>query len=766
MTKAGIACRAPSAALLAALALCRARADVPRIRPQPVRDPSLACTNAVAQLALALPEPAEIHLDPPTNGWNRCAQLAFDIVSPPCAPTNLQVLVFMKDWDHLWYQNIVPGFLAPGQRNHLRVDLGPQSADWQAQGHRSAWHLRALNEPTAFGLRIFGDAEYTGTCRVERVVCTPRLQTVPPAIRNVRATTGRVSCYRKFEVRFELPDRYVNPFDRRQIEVTATFTSPSGRTLTAHGFYARSFFRTHETTGERIRPQGRPYWAVRFSPSEPGLYRYVLHARDETGETRWGPGTFEAVPGDQPGFVRVSSSDPRYFEFDDGSFFYPVGHNIRSPFDTRMDSQFPWTHRWHRESGAYQAYFRDMQRAGENTTEIWCAPWSLGLEWSPAWSGYRGIGQFNMRHAWELDRIMEWAEKYGVYIMLTIHNHGKFGTTYDREWEFNPFNVANGGYLKDPEDYWTDPRALDAFRELMRYTIARWGYSTRILAWKLWNELDLTGSRRDGVHNYLRPEVVQWHAEMGDAVKAMDPYRHLVSTHVSHDYTKQNRDIIALPQMDFCPVDAYHGSSDPVHIVDLMKRTARFNNPYGKPVLITEFGGSSYGQGIRHLRETLHCGLWASVGLPVAGPPMFWWWQLIEEEGYYRKFAAFNRFAEGIDLRNPQRLPERAALTFDPQQPSAFQVECLLDARQATGWIYATSTFGTLEPATSDPATNVVLWLEGMETNGAPVEVEFWNTVTGEPFDRRPAEPAGERLRVRVPPFVRDVAFKASASTP
>jgi hypothetical protein len=76
---------------------------------------------------------------------------------------------------------------------------------------------------------------------------------------------------------------------------------------------------------------------VRFCPRTPGRYRYTLRVVDPAGAAEWREGSFEATPAGGPGFVRVAAGDRRYFELDTGEPFYPIGHNIRSPYDSRMD---------------------------------------------------------------------------------------------------------------------------------------------------------------------------------------------------------------------------------------------------------------------------------------------------------------------------------------------------------------------------------------------------------------------------------------------
>ena len=74
-----------------------------------------------------------------------------------------------------------------------------------------------------------------------------------------------------------------------------------------------------------------------------------------------------------------------------------------------------------------------------------------------------------------------------------------------------------------------------------------------------------------------------------------------------------------LPEIDFIAGDAYHGKAEALWIVDLLRQTAQFGNPFGKPFLVTEFGGSPFATGIKHLEDALHAGLWSSPGIALGG---------------------------------------------------------------------------------------------------------------------------------------------------
>ena len=695
--------------------------------------------------------------------WHQAEALRFTVALPAGAPTNCEVLAFVKDWDYLWYQHLSPGCLVPGVATQVVVSMTAESEAWAPVGHDFRWNGRTLAEPRSIGIRVFcKDSAWTG--RV--VIASPAILLKPavpppPTIRDVRPEAARVPKDGKFEVSFRIPDRHLDPFDTNVVRVTAQFTAPDGTVAEVEGFYANDFYREETPVGERITPQGVPLWRVRYAPRQEGGYVYTLKVRDAGGEASWGPARFTAGPAESKGFIRVSDRDPRFFEFTDGSYYFPIGHNIRSPFDTRHDAAFPWKQRFDEGTSVYRRYFKAMAENGEQFSEVWFSPWSLGLEWDERWPGYHGVGQYNMRHAWEMDRVMDEAAARGIHLNMVIHNHGKFSTFEDQEFGDNPFNADNGGYLQSPNAYFTDPRALEAFRKLMRYTVARWGYSRHVMAWQLWSELDLVGAERNF---YRRPEVVEWHRMMGRYIKEIDPNRHLVATHVCGDFNHQNVEIISKPEMDHCAVDAYHGSPDPVFIVSLMKATAQFNNPFLKPVQITEFGGQWSASSMAHLKATLHAALWSSVGVPLAGAPMLWWWMAIDEENLYPAFRGVAAFMKDVDRRDPALLPVDPAFYGDGAPVGELVWACLRSPGLVLGWVGRGPEFEEADLAGPPRVSGLQAELGGL-SNGV-FKVEYWDTTRGVPVQRVSVASTNGVLRLTLPPFVRDAAFKAQLAVP
>ncbi len=747
-------------------------------------------TNSLV-FELKLPEPVDIYFQAPVSNWSGYAAIHAEIEWPGNAPTNAQILAHMMDGDYFWYQQLLPEYLAPGT-NHVAICLAPSNRNWLPQGHDGNWHLRALNSPREPGIRIFAREDFSGTAKINNIRFIDReKEPSPPYIRNVRWDEDNIRCHEQLEISFDIPDRYSNPFDSEIIRVWGEFTDRHGQVTVMDGFYFQDYMLRAAPGAPRMVPTGPPLWKIRFAPLTPGAYSFRILARDEAGTSVWGPAAFAAAPAENPGYIRVAEHDPRFFEFSSGKPFHAIGYNIRSPFDNRMDQRYPWADRHDEGWPVYERYFRMMGAHGLNMAEIWMASWSLGLEWGAHWYGYHGLTQYNMIHAWQMDRVVEAAEQHGIYLNVVINNHGKFSETTDREWNDNPFNIVNGGFLERPHEYFSDERAQRLFRELMRYKIARWGASPHIFAWKPFSEVNLTGSRGEPRPHQTR-ECREWYAMAGEALARSDPYRNMTCTHFSGDYKVQPPALIAVEQVDFCTIDAYHGSQDPLHIVQLMRDSSDFNSRFNKPMLATEFGGSHMGADVRHIEDTIHAANWSSAGMATAGTPMLWWWQLIEEENFFPLYGAFARFMEDVDRRDPQLLMlerprpldhtgdittvsnllvkveyaprKNLQITVDGRPDQRLRLEAMLSPRQAVGWIYDAAEFARIAPQAEAVHTAAELQIKALR-NGS-YKLETWDTRAGRAIEVIDLRVNDGTIKHALPPFTRDIAFKLLRTGP
>ena len=328
------------------------------------------------------------------------------------------------------------------------------------------------------------------------------------------AAPEHAQVFTRYEVQFDLKADYENPFDPDDIAVDAVLRTPDGKTMTLPCFFQEEFLpkdgKTRLTSGCSYIATGRRGWKFRYTPAVPGRHRFHLRAADRSGRRiESGAFSFDAAPAEKGavGFVTIAAKNPEFFEnTGDGSLFWACGTNI------------PWTRFEDPGEPTYDYYFR---RAAGNmsATRIWLCHYAW-LEWLPAiarpaansWSQWQGLTIFNQMIAGELDRIFSMAEAQNLRIMLvTEDNDETFSGESECNWKYNPYNLANGGFVSHPEELFEHPGAIRAYQKRLRYILARWGYSTSLWAINAWNDMYDTRPRhaawiktmRDYVHTLL-----------------------------------------------------------------------------------------------------------------------------------------------------------------------------------------------------------------------------------------------------------------------
>jgi len=427
-----------------------------------------------------------------------------------------------------------------------------------------------------------------------------------PRFLEVKASARKVERFGLFEVTIRLEADYQNPYDPDDIALFATFIAPDGKATTVNGFIYQDYERKLSDGKEELVPRGERVWKVRFAPRRLGTYRYRLEVKTRGGTASHPGGSFLSVPSKSPGFVVVSRRNPRYFEFSTGKPFFPIGHNV-----CWADSQL--------KTYDYERYYRKMAAAGENFTRIWMCSWSLELE------GER-LDDYRLDNAWRLDHILDFAHLYGIYCKLCFDNYYDF--TQKRH---SPYWRENGGMCLAPRDFFTNPKAREHYLRRIRYIVARWGYSTQVMAWELWNEMDYAPSAKGKVLSQKEPAYTDW------------------------------PQFWRLPATDFVQVHAYiyldwepnpHQYDAAALVLDLAQDFRQFN----KPLLIAEFGYHRQGHmdKLSILDKTgihLHNALWASALGGAAGAPMLWWWDdYVHPNDLYYHYRALARFLRGVDL--------------------------------------------------------------------------------------------------------------------
>lgn len=697
----------------------------------------------------------------PWDDWTGYEQLSFDLYVPKGAPKGLDLWVYLKDKQYYWYQTApfrspktgkLLGTLPTGKWVTIRLDISPRSTIWQPGGHRRAWE-RTLYYPREFGLRFFAGTKWAGTVYLDNLRLTgnavplgPYASGSPRILKDsikLTASAAQVPVYGKLELSFNLARDYVNPFDPQVVDVTGHFVGPDGKEVTLPGFLYQAYERSRTPEGnEKLTPVGHTCWKVRFAPRQPGKHRYWVTVRDALGLTRSAEGGFTATAAQDPrGYVRISQRDPKFFEFDNGDPFRPTGLNMRDGGD-QAEAQ----------KGTYDFdfFFRRFAEEKLNFVRTWMCAWWAGIEWSENYhSRFDGVGRYNLYNAWRLDHALELARQHDLRLELTLNSHGQMRRDkFDAEWMYNPYSVRNGGMVASPAMFFTSPTARALVKQRLRYIVARWGYSPHLMSFDLVNEVDLT-------EGYNREQVAAWHKEMATYLRNLDPWKHLVCTHICL-YGNFGDELWQLPEIDYIQADAYWKRRDVG-----MNECWAAKKGYNKPFFFIEYGPQTVSLPLpfETWQQDFRVGMWVSNLIPSAAPGQFWYhqeWEQFKLWRYQKGLLAFNR---GEDRRGKNLVSLNAFARSQGQ--GVLNVQAMGNGAEADFYLYRFENLAYPEPAQVPEAQRIpgaTVWLMGMQDG--TYRAEFWDTLAGQPVGVTDCQVQAGALAVPVPAFAADLACK------
>jgi len=629
-----------------------------------------------------------------------------------------------------------------------RADVKPMIARMRNQYPRSVFYL-AAGDPAAdlasgldhswIARRQDLDWSTDGTRRWKQA---NRL-TVKPA----EILTAEPVQWKRVEMRVSLTAHYETPFDQAQIAVDAVVTAPSGKTMTAPAFFFQNFERqvwgrARRTTEEVMAEGGPGEWRVRYMPAEPGRYTVRIRVRDSSGAVTSEPAVFTARPGDGHGYIRVSKTDPHYFEYDDGTPFFANGLNmVEHPLSE------------------YYRYIPRLGQAGGNFSRLWIGFEYFGLELGP-------MGAYRLDNAWQLDQVMDLSEQYGIHQKFCIDwirnitPRGLPRRNFDRE--DYAYSVSNGGPAATTKDFFTLPEAKRLFKNRLRYIVARWGYSTHVMAWELWNEIDLVDQEvRD-------PKIiVPWTQEMCSYLKSVDPWQHLTTNSLGRGPVNGWEEMWKVKETDFAQRHGYFSppAGSEGEGADMAALVAGWLDPmraFNKPYLMSEFGLQRDRMDIRRLCDRdqdgvhMHNGIWAAIAHGAAGGAQLWWWgQYVDPKNLYYHFQAVANFAKDVPWTTAGFVP--AAVTTDNGD---LRAAGLLGKKLSILWLQNKNHtwWNVINDVAITPIQNAEVTLAGCAPGRH--KVEYWNTWTGRVERTLDLTAAGSGLQIPVPALERDMALK------
>lgn len=536
----------------------------------------------------------------------------------------------------------------------------------------------------------------------------------------------------------------INPFDPDDINIIATFTSPSGtQNRIINGFYFENFSSTWV-------PIPTDYnFRVRFAPTELGQWTCSISVSSGNGKF---PGiyttnnlNFTCTPpaSGMYGYLQVGLHKRQLKFSGTGTSFFPIGQNIawidHSQWGTNnfIPSEFTtFTDR------VRDISYSPTQNNGGNFVRIIMAPWSHGIEWENLgdYSDYTsntGIPQNRQHNAFELDRVFEDCRTSGVYVNLNLEMHTSYRATGSQVeplylWGNNPYYSILG--LSQPKEMLTNVNAKKYFKRRLRYIIARWGYSRNLAVIELLSEQDAW----DGYDLQMSNDMYTWHEEMGNYIKnTLGDKNHLLSTSYAIRNTYPQSSFSA-PSMDVTSGHKYgEGRDINKERYDYMTKMELDiqNKPvpllyYDKPSIFGEMGlNEKVGVDVGDIEGCddvgFHNNLWATAFMGSYGTGLNWWqWH---NDGYraanYGPLASFfasvdfeaNKFTYHDYWKEPH-------LPAEDYRTEVFSLRNY-DKEKVMGWAHnATYWWGNISENCPDDSGNFMPPPHQMPDNDSPID--------------------------------------------
>lgn len=356
------------------------------------------------------------------------------------------------------------------------------------------------------------------------------------------------------------------------------------------------------------RPTGRPI--VRLAHFVNGGYRAFLASQT--------PGRYTATPifAGKPlaslaktvdlrtrmkgSFVRVDRESKRFVL--NGKPWWPIGINIG----------------WNNGPRPLEADIEALSKAGGDWARIWACHWDGK---NPFWvegEPHPELGGMKESALARWDKIIETAERTGVKFQFVLFHHGLFSSRVNPNWPAHPWNKANGGFLENPADFFTDPTARRLAKQWLRTAVSRYGHSPSIMAWELFNEVEWVDARYDN----RKEDIGRWHDEMAAYLREIDPVGRLVTS-------SSEMDLPIYRSADYYQPHGYVAS-----VEGLLLGAQR---PGDKPFFFGEVGPAGFDEKAEHL--VLRNAIWSGLFAGHQGAGQYWYWDRVHRLNFWGEIS-------------------------------------------------------------------------------------------------------------------------------
>ncbi len=433
------------------------------------------------------------------------------------------------------------------------------------------------------------------------------------------------------------------------------FTAPDAGIVRRRAFLTQAH-ETDETVaaGPEFSAIGERGLQVRHVARSPGVHRWRLLAPDAA--TTLAVGEIDVGASDSPpGPIRISPHNPRLLAFADGTPFIPIGPNIA------------WTLPPDRP-GRFDRFFTALAAAGGNHARVWCASWCGQIE-SDRPDDYR------LDHAWLLDQVFATARRHGIRITLVLDNHHDF--VYGKSCPY-------GGDFAARVSTFLAKSPGPQYARRLKYLFARYGADDQVMAWELFNELDMACA--------VRQIGGDWARGAAKLVAQLDQDQRLrtiswAGSDIGVVGRQPGIDLVQLRGyvLEFIAAPALF-RSDTTDSIGLLGVGAQAAQAIGRPFCFSEVGyqgaetnnpGNDGDPDGLLMRQQM----WAGFMLGGYGAGMNWWWDVyIDHQGLWDAHRGLSECVRLIDWREAGLAP------LTPNQGHDLRVLGWLGPTQALIW--------------------------------------------------------------------------------
>lgn len=551
----------------------------------------------------------------------------------------------------------------------------------------------------------------------------------------------RIERYALMEIPLDVNGTYDNPFNPLEINVQAVVETPTGHVEKVPAFFRQDFTPVDISDDEEILlPKKSAPWKLYYRPRQAGKHRIQVFATDKSGMAQSVEHSFEVVPSERRGFLRVSRRDPRLFEFDNGESFFGIGpsgwfrdENFLSGGNTRRLTT-------RRSDGYYE------RKAANHSTFEYCLAEFYGRL-------YTAGGFIDQHVAWKTEHRLRTLERLGIY-WIVVYDDIRRAICYG--FDTMPYSLAQGGPCREVKEVYADERALRMQKDQLRYFIARMADSPALWIWTCGDE------GQPGPKNLVR----SWLKELHGYIRQNDIYAH------PHIYG-ENEDCLLYGDGVLVHDWYYHrnkrfptGAHCDGNYADTIALTACLDKQFGRPdrpIVIPEGGPCEWALGWHdglewNLPEAIpmHNHLWISLFLKHAGGGTEWLANMMDEKKQLYHAAAMHNYLQGESLT---AAPFEIALpTVSDEKLRAF---ALKSEDKTLVWVQNRDYTWYRVSQSKEPVETVSgAQLVAPVAKNGEYRIELWDTRDGRIVSQTTSNSNNKQVDYSLPAIDKDVALK------